>query len=188
VIPSLPEPHPDRLEGSPTFLRLAPCATRLVTMPHHRGYGRQQRGRQPVADTRPRGRCGGAPSPTATRRSTSPGCRAAGLHARPLAPRRRHLWLSRAGLDLRTDCRAHAAGVCLTYHPSHVGRLLKARRWSLQQPARRARQRDEAAMARWRQEPWPALKRGRRPRAKASCSSTHRGSLPCPVWSAPMRR
>src|SRR5918999_3143968 len=66
----------------------------------------------------------------------------------------------------------------LTYHPSHVGRLLKAMRWSLQQPARRARQRDEAAMARWRQETWPALNRGRKPKGKASCSSTNRGALP----------
>jgi transposase len=76
----------------------------------------------------------------------------------------------------------------ITYHPSPVGRLLKARRWSLQKPARRARQRDDAAIARWRQETWPASKRGRGPRAKASFSSTNRGSLPCPVWSAPMRR
>ena len=58
----------------------------------------------------------------------------------------------------------------LTYHPSHVGRLLKAMRWSLQKPARRARQRDEAAIARWRQETWPALNRGRKLTSKASSS------------------
>jgi transposase len=46
-------------------------------------------------------------------------------------------------------------------HPTHVGRLLKAVRWSPQQPARRARQRDEAAMARWRTETWPAMNKGR---------------------------
>jgi transposase len=56
----------------------------------------------------------------------------------------------------------------VSYHPVHVGRLLKAIRWSPQKPARRARQRDEAAIARWRQETWPTLKGGRRPRAKAS--------------------
>jgi transposase len=56
----------------------------------------------------------------------------------------------------------------VSYHPVHVGRLLKAIRWSPQKPVRRARQRDEAAIARWRQETWPALKGGRRPRAKAS--------------------
>jgi transposase len=46
------------------------------------------------------------------------------------------------------------------YHPTHVGRLLKAVRWSPQKPARHARQRDEAAMARWRTETWPAIKKG----------------------------
>jgi transposase len=38
------------------------------------------------------------------------------------------------------------------YHPSHVGRLLKAIRWSRQKPAPRACQRDEAAIAHWRQQ------------------------------------
>jgi transposase len=38
------------------------------------------------------------------------------------------------------------------YHPSHVGRLLKSLRCSRQKPARRARQRDEAVIARWREE------------------------------------
>jgi transposase len=40
----------------------------------------------------------------------------------------------------------------ISYHAGHVGRLLKAMRWSPQKPARRARQRDEAAMARWRED------------------------------------
>jgi transposase len=73
-------------------------------------------------------------------------------------------------------------------HPVPVGRLLKERRWSPQQPARRARQRDEAALARWRQETWPASKGGRAPRSQAAFSETHRGAIPCPVSSAPMRR
>jgi transposase len=58
----------------------------------------------------------------------------------------------------------------VTYHPTQVGRLCKAIRWSPQQPARRARQRDEAAIARWREDTWPALKRGRRSRDKAFSS------------------
>ena len=45
-------------------------------------------------------------------------------------------------------------------HPVHVGRLLKAMRWSPQKPMRRARQRHEAAIARWRTETWPAIKKG----------------------------
>jgi transposase len=56
------------------------------------------------------------------------------------------------------------------YHPTHVGRLLKALRWSPQKPMRRARQRDEAAIAQWRDEIWPALKRGRKPTGKPSFS------------------
>lgn len=52
----------------------------------------------------------------------------------------------------------------VTYHESHVGRLLKtlgAKGWSRQKPARCARQRDEAAIAQWQQERWPALKKRR---------------------------
>jgi transposase len=50
----------------------------------------------------------------------------------------------------------------VSYHPRHVGRLLDAIRWSPQKPARRARQRNEAAIAQWRDATWPALKRGRK--------------------------
>ena len=74
----------------------------------------------------------------------------------------------------------------IPYHPVHVGRLLKAIRWSPQKPVRRARQRDEAAIAHWRQETWPALKGGRRPRAKASSLETNRAFVPCPAWSGRM--
>jgi transposase len=58
----------------------------------------------------------------------------------------------------------------MVYHPTHVGRLLNALRWSPQKPMRRARQRDEAAIARWRTETWPAIKRGRKPRRRRSSS------------------
>ena len=58
----------------------------------------------------------------------------------------------------------------VSYHPVHVGRLCKAIQWSLQKPARRARQRDEAAIARWRQDTWPAIHRGRKRRGSASFS------------------
>jgi transposase len=56
------------------------------------------------------------------------------------------------------------------YHPTHVGRLLKALRWSPQKPMRRARQRDETAIARWRTETWPAITKGR-PRSNRRSSS-----------------
>lgn len=45
------------------------------------------------------------------------------------------------------------------YHPSHVRRLLKQLGWSRQKPIRRATQRDEAAIATWAQERYPALKK-----------------------------
>jgi transposase len=53
----------------------------------------------------------------------------------------------------------------ISSHPRHVGRLCQAMRWSPQQPARRARQRDEAAITQGRDETWPAIKRGRKPKS-----------------------
>ena len=76
----------------------------------------------------------------------------------------------------------------VSYHPVHVGRWLKALRWSPQKPARRARQRDETAITRWREETWPALKRGHTPKGERSSSSMHLGSIPYPVSSVPMPR
>jgi transposase len=58
----------------------------------------------------------------------------------------------------------------VSYHPRHVGRLCQAIRWTPQKPTRRARQRNEAAIARWRNDTWPALKKGRKPRSKPSSS------------------
>jgi transposase len=58
----------------------------------------------------------------------------------------------------------------IAYHPRHVGRLCQAIRWSPQKPARRARQRDESAIARWRAETWPALQKGRRRSSRPSSS------------------
>jgi transposase len=48
----------------------------------------------------------------------------------------------------------------VSYHPAHVSRLLRALGLSLQKPARRAVQRDEEAIERWKAERWPKLKRG----------------------------
>ena len=58
----------------------------------------------------------------------------------------------------------------VSYHPVPVGRVPKAIRWSPQKPARRARQRDEAAIAHWREQTWPAIKRGHGSSNKASSS------------------
>jgi transposase len=56
----------------------------------------------------------------------------------------------------------------VSYHPRHVGRLLALIRWSPQKPTRRARQRDEAAITQWRDETWPAIKKGHRPSSTRS--------------------
>ena len=47
-----------------------------------------------------------------------------------------------------------------------MSRLLKALRHSLQKPQRRADQRDEEAIERWKEERWPSLKRGRKRKAE----------------------
>jgi transposase len=47
----------------------------------------------------------------------------------------------------------------VSYHPTHVGRLLKQLGWSPQKPIVRATQRDEAAISAWYSERWPALKK-----------------------------
>ena len=46
------------------------------------------------------------------------------------------------------------------YHRDHVGRLLGRCGWSPQKPERRARERDEAAIAEWKRTRWPRVKRG----------------------------
>jgi transposase len=45
------------------------------------------------------------------------------------------------------------------YHPSAVWHILRAMDWSCQKPERRARERDEEAIARWRQQDWPRIKK-----------------------------
>lgn len=45
------------------------------------------------------------------------------------------------------------------FTPQHVGNLLRQIGWSRQTPVTRASQRDEDAIARWRRETWPALKK-----------------------------
>jgi transposase len=45
------------------------------------------------------------------------------------------------------------------YHKDHVGKLLQELHWTPQVPIRRAIQRDEEAIRRWRNEVWPDLQR-----------------------------
>jgi len=48
----------------------------------------------------------------------------------------------------------------IRFHRAHVGRLLARNDWSPQKPERRARERDEAAIARWKRTRWTRVKRG----------------------------
>jgi transposase len=51
------------------------------------------------------------------------------------------------------------------YHKGHVGKILRELRWTPQAPIRRALQRDEDAIRRWRDDVWPdLLRRARRER------------------------
>jgi len=46
----------------------------------------------------------------------------------------------------------------VTYHPSHVSRLLHGLRWTYQKPVLRTSQRDEARIVHWLTEDWPAMR------------------------------
>lgn len=56
------------------------------------------------------------------------------------------------------------------YHPAHVSRILKELDWTPQKPMRRAKQRREAEIQRWKEERWPALKK--KPPKKGAPSSS----------------
>jgi transposase len=49
----------------------------------------------------------------------------------------------------------------IRYHPGHVWKLLTSLGWSCQKPERRAVERDEAAIARWKHHEWPRIKKRR---------------------------
>lgn len=51
------------------------------------------------------------------------------------------------------------------YDPSHVWRILNALGWSAQKPERRARERDEKSIERWRQRDWPRIKKSAKHRS-----------------------
>jgi transposase len=51
------------------------------------------------------------------------------------------------------------------YDPSHVWRILNALGWSAQKPERRARERDEEGIDRWRKRDWPRIKKSAKHRS-----------------------
>ncbi len=52
------------------------------------------------------------------------------------------------------------------YDPSSVWHILNAMQWSCQKPERRARERDEQAIERWRKKDWPRIKKSAKKRQK----------------------
>jgi transposase len=62
------------------------------------------------------------------------------------------------------------------YHRDHIGRLLHELGWSYQKPERRALERDEAEIERWKREAWPRVKKTPRGWAPTLSSSTNRAS------------
>jgi transposase len=58
------------------------------------------------------------------------------------------------------------------YHPGHVWRLLGDNGFSCQRPERRAIERDEAKIGRWKRVEWPAIKKKPAKRAEPSSLST----------------
>ena len=57
----------------------------------------------------------------------------------------------------------------VAYHPSYLREWLTKRRHTPQKPARRAKQRDPAALDRWLQDDYPALLKKSRPTTPTSC-------------------
>ena len=81
----------------------------------------------------------------------------------------------RVDAALRQGARAHGLGTELwtlprvatvieritgvRYHPGHVWKILRSRNWTLQRPAKRARERKDEAVRQWVAHTWPALKK-----------------------------
>jgi transposase len=83
---------------------------------------------------------------------------------------RTELWTTQRIADLI----AQRLGV--RYHRNHVGKLLHQVGWSHQKPERRAIERDEAAIATWKQTVWPRVKKTPRGWQPTSSFSTKAAS------------
>jgi transposase len=62
------------------------------------------------------------------------------------------------------------------YHVDHIGRLMRSLGWSHKKPTRRAKQRDEQAIARWVKSDWPRIKKTPAAKGRTSSSSTRAAS------------
>jgi len=83
------------------------------------------------------------------------------------------------GTDLWTLPRVALVTERLTgvhYHPGHVWKILGAMEWTLQRPAKQARERDEEKVKLWLDQRWPALKKKLAAAKPGSCSKTRAAS------------
>jgi len=83
------------------------------------------------------------------------------------------------GTDLWTLPRVAAVIERLTdvrYHPGHAWKILGAMGWTLQKPARQARERNEEAVRQWVSERWPAVKKTPGVEKRGSSSKTKAAS------------
>ncbi len=74
-------------------------------------------------------------------------------HGPPASGYETELWTLRRVADLIES------EFAVAYHPCHVWKLLEKMGWSCQKPERRARERDEEEIARWRRRRWPHIKK-----------------------------
>lgn len=131
-----------------------------------------------------------------------PALRAAGRAGRK--PKLTHPQLRQVDRALRQGARAHGFGTDLwtlprvaivierltgvRYHPGHVWRVLGAMDWTLQRPARQARERNEEAVRQWVSERWPAVKKTPGAARLGSSSKTRAASRSGPRSDAPGHR
>lgn len=78
------------------------------------------------------------------------------------------------------------------YHAGHVWRVMRAMGWTLQRPARRARERNDEAIRQWVAERWPVVKKKRAAstpglpsRMKAASPNARRSVAPGPRAAKP---
>ena len=76
----------------------------------------------------------------------------------------------------------------VSYHKSHVARLLKGLKWTPQMPMERATQRDELAITLWRSEVWVEMKKKRVWNIESLFLWTNRAFIFCPPQLERMRR
>src|SRR5512143_329384 len=105
----------------------------------------------------------------------TPALRGSGRPGRP--PRPHADQLRQVEAALRDGARAHGFNTDLwtlprvaqviervtgvNYHAGHVWRVMRTMGWTLQRPARRARERNDEAIRQWVAERWPAVKKKR---------------------------